>query len=473
MDKFVQKMRSFMKTHRMVQRGESIVVGISGGPDSVALLYSLWELSTDLSLKLIVAHLNHSTRGKDSMGDARFVRNVADQLGLDCYSEEKNVREIQRQLKGSFQEVARQVRQEFFDEVCAKTGAQKVALGHTRDDQAETVLMNMLRGSGSRGMSGMSPVRGRIIRPLMGFSRKDILEFLDRKSLAFRKDSSNQSPDYLRNRIRMDLIPHIEGNFNPNLKQNLANMSELLLDEDRYLDEVTEESFHRLKSWDESLLELSLEITELLDLPIPIQRRLVRKHIAVIKGDLRKVSHTHIQQVMNLAGPQGERKKIPLPDGLEVSRQSGRLIFNKTPGPSNRILNSTGMNQEMILSIPGRTRLPWGNFVFSIELKQGNSFCQRGTDSNEAFFDFDTTGDKLLFRNFQPGDRFQPLGMTGSKKLKEFFIDHKIPRQKRGSIPILTTDKGNIIWVYGWRIAHPFRVTEKTRNLLYIKGLAE
>jgi len=237
------------------------------------------------------------------------------------------------------------------------------------------------------------------------------------------------------------------------------------------LDELSEESFGRLRSWDEDQQELSLEIQELLDFPVPIQRRMVRKSISFIKGDLRRVSHGHIQQVLNLTDPEREGQRVPLPDGLEVFRQTGRLIFNKISEPGRCILNNTGTDHEMVLSIPGQAKLPWGDFVFSAEIKPGSFFRREGADLHEAFLDFDVTGDKLIFRNYLPGDRFQPLGMSGSKKLKEFFIDQKIPRKNRVSIPILTTGNGNIIWVYGWRIAHPFRVTEKTRNVLYIKGL--
>ena len=459
----------------MVEPGNTILLGVSGGPDSVALLWGLIELRRELNIELAIAHLNHSARGEESDRDAQFVKRLGETLQIKTLIEKKDVAAEQTASKNSFQETARNLRLEFFQRTMSEVGADKIALGHTSDDQVETVLMNLLRGSGLKGMGGMNPVRSPYIRPLFYCSRSEVVGFLNERRISYCRVSSNEKRDYLRNRIRLELIPFLQENYNPKIIENLFEASGIFRAENDYLGILEDHEFDRAVSRPEESGALNMDIEYFTSLPLALKRRLVRKAIQSIKGDLRKISSFHIQEVLHLFEKSKKSKKIDLPGNLEVLCLGDRVEFKRIQEsdsgilPVDEIKTSDWMGP---LNIPGETQILKTGLTLKAEIIDPIKMGFAADQHNQAFLDFDKTGGDLMIRFFQAGDRLQPLGMKGTKKLKSLFIDEKVPQEIRSSIPILTTGNNDIIWVYGMRITHPYRVTSDTNKVLFIKGLA-
>lgn len=473
MDSLISKIKKTLADFKMVEPGECVLIGVSGGPDSVALLHGLRALKRELDIDLVIAHLNHRARGTESDRDARFVRQLGETLKIRTLIEEKDVPAEQVASKQSFQETARNIRQDFFERALVETGARKVALGHTSDDQVETVLMNLLRGSGLKGLGGMRPVRFPYIRPLFECSRSDVVEFLEANNISFCRDSSNEKTDYLRNRIRLELIPYLKQNYNPKITENLFETSGILRGDNDLLSDWEAREFKRAVSReaDKNSLEIDIEVFE--PLPLAMKRRLVRRAVERIKGDLRKISALHVQDVLQLFQKNHKGKKLDLPGNLEVVCLGQRVAFKRIPEPVPGISNKEAVPADWVgqLDIPGEIEVGKTGMTLKAELMDPSEAGLPRSHSNQAFLDFDKTGATIRVRFFQPGDRLNPLGMNGTKKLKSLFIDEKVPREIRSTVPILTTGDNDIIWVYGTRIAHPYRVTPATKKVLIIRGL--
>jgi tRNA(Ile)-lysidine synthase len=474
MDPLILKIKKTLADHAMIEQGDSVLLAVSGGPDSIALLWGMLELRERLNIELTIAHLNHCAREAESDSDARFVKELGGKLQVDTFIEKVDVAKVQAVSKNSFQETARDIRLEFLQRIMSQTGANKIALGHTLDDQAETVLMNLLRGSGLKGMGGMNPVRSPYIRPLFNCSRSDVIEFLKNKKVSYCEDSSNKKTDYLRNRIRLELIPFLQKQYNPRIVENLFDASGIFRADNDCLDALEHREFDRivLKSGDNCTLTIDLESFAVL--PLALKRRLIRRVIQELKGDLRRISLVHIEDALNLFDKSQKEKRIDLPDNVEVLCRGDRVEFKRISETDSRILSC---DEDMVsdwvkrLKIPGDTQIEKSDLTLKAEIinPSGTGFVV--DQDNQAFLDFDKTGDNILIRFFQAGDRLQPLGMKGTKKLKALFIDEKVPQEARSTIPILTTGNNDIIWVYGTRIADSFRVTSNTSKVLFIKGL--
>ena len=475
MDSLVLKIKKTLIGHKMIERGDAVLVGVSGGPDSVALLRGLAALKQEFDIELAIAHLNHSARGEESDGDARFVKDLGEALQVKTFIEKIDVPTEQASSRNSFQETARDIRLTFFQRTMQRIGANKIALGHTSDDQVETVLMNLLRGSGLKGVGGMSPVRFPYIRPLFDCSRSEVVGFLNDREFAYCKDSSNEKKDYLRNRIRLELIPFLQEKYNPKITENLFEASGIFRADNDCLKTLEDREFDRVVSKFEDDHILSMEIEYFATLPLALQRRLVRKGVQAIKGDLRRISFFHVQEVLHLFEKSQKGKRIDLPDNLEVLCLGNHVEFKRIRESDSRILSddaSEASDWMRPLSIPGETQVEKVGLILKTEIIDSGGAGFIDDKDSQAFLDFDKTGDDLVIRFFQAGDRLQPLGMKGTKKLKSLFIDEKVPQEIRSSIPILTTGDNDIIWVYGVRIADTYRVTSDTNKVLFIKGLS-
>ena len=474
MDSLIKKIKKTLTDHQMIESGDCVLVGVSGGPDSVALLRSLIELKRELNIELVVVHLNHGARGAESDRDAQFVRHLGEELKVKTLIEKRDVPAERWVSKTSFQETARQVRLEFFENVMKQTGAQKIALGHTSDDQVETVLMNLLRGSGMEGLGGMNPVRFPFIRPLFYCSRSEIIEFLNGRKIPWCQDSSNEKTDYLRNRVRLELIPFLQEKYNPKIMENLFEASGIFRADNDLLNTLVDHEFNRVASGSDAGNILEMKLTPFNPLPLALKRRLVRKAIQGVKGDLRRISSLHIHDVLQLIQKSQKGKRIDLPGHIEVWCLGDRVKFKRIQQADARISNNeeNASNWEGHLVIPGETQVGQAGVILQSKIIDPAESGISGNHLNQAFLDFDKTGGEIRVRFFQPGDRLKPLGMTGTKKVKSLFIDEKVPREIRSSVPILTTGNNDIIWVYGTRIAHPYRVTSDTRKVLFIKGLS-
>jgi tRNA(Ile)-lysidine synthase len=448
----------------LIATGDKVLIGVSGGADSIALLHVLHRFSQVQNYSLIVAHINHMARGKDSDADAGFVESVAEELKLPFYLKKINVGIERLKLKTSFQDAARIIRYQFFEETLQSIGGNRVALGHTADDQVETILINIVRGTGLKGLAGIPQVRDSIIRPFLKFYRKDLEIYVKENNISFREDSSNSDKKYLRNRIRHVLIPHLE-TYNPSIKKCLQEMSGIAREEDSLLSKTTTDIFKQKRGkYNEK--NIIWDIEDFQSYPIALRQRLVREIFCHITGDMQAITAHHVQQIINLFNSPKTGKMLNIPRGVSVTCSYESVFFSK-------ISDGICENEQLVtqIAIPGTTELLEGPIrKVQTQIIVCNTELSSLETSRQAFFDLEKTGLGIKARFFRAGDRFCPLGMTGNKKLKSFFIDQKVPQRMRSHIPILTNADDDIIWVYGQRISHHYRVTDKTEKVLFIEG---
>jgi tRNA(Ile)-lysidine synthase len=455
---FVGKVRATAGKYRMVQQGDRVIVGVSGGVDSVVLLHVLMVLQDEYDLSLVVSHLDHGIRGEESRREADFVRDLAQELGLPFETATADVPTLAGRKRVSLQEAAREARYDFYDQVREKYDGQKVATGQTADDQAETILIRVIRGAGLRGLKGIPPLRGGVyIRPLIETSRAEVERFARKEGLSHVTDSSNIKDIYLRNKIRNDLIPHLEREYNPNIRGGLSRMASILSREDDYLDQKADEVMVGLI--DEGGQEVSLDISRLRPVHEAIWFRVLQKALAtVLGGDLRRISTAHLDAIFRLLTNEVPNKVLCLPDGIRVEKHYTRLFIKRGTPPAV-------FPFEYIVEVPGVTVLEALGKRLVTRIEAAKSGMPMDPGPNIAYLDDDTLEYPLTLRSFERGDRFVPLGMKGHRKLKDFFIDSKVPKALRRRIPLLISG-GAIVWVVGYRIDEGFKLREGSKRIL-------
>ncbi len=424
--------------HRLFTAGETVVVAVSGGADSVALLDFL-ATGSGLGLRLVVAHVNHGLRGAEADADERFVRGLAERYGLTMATTRADVRALSRQRRLSLEEAGREARYAFFEAVAGQYGATRIALAHHRDDQAETVLMRLIRGAGVDGLSGMRPRSGdgRYVRPLLSVTRRAIVGYLRKKGLAWQEDASNQDQRFLRNRVRHELLPLL-ASYNPAIAERLAATAESLAADGELLERLTAERYAACRS--DSTGEVLL-VSLLRREPDGIRLRLYRRAIAAVKGDLRRLGHRHLQAIDRLVLAARPNTELALPDGVRVYRCYDALTV--TVGESGE-----DFGYELLVEGPGSYRLP-GGWLLTVAVGSAPASWE-GVAPDTAWFDPVTVPFPWLVRTFRPGDRIRPLGMTGEKKIKDLLIDLKVPPLERRSLPLIFAG-GVLAWVCGIR----------------------
>ena len=452
-----KRVLGFIQRHNLILSGETLLLGVSGGPDSACLLHLLVKLKERLDVKLHIAHLNHGLRGAESEADARYVAELSNRFGLPVTIEKRDVKGFQREHRLSLEEAAREVRYHFFAELAGALGAKKVALGHTSDDQVETILMHLIRGSGTLGLGGMQPLTPWksliIVRPLLEVSREETEAYCQEHNLSPRRDSSNLSLSYLRNRIRHELIPLLQI-YNPKIKQALLHTATILAKDSSFLKEQTSQIWYRAITKEDG--RITLDTKEFASLHPALQRTLVREAISQLLGDLKDIEWKHIESIISaLTLPAS--KRLSLPRGLSLSTQYSKCVISSPSTQSPFPI----LEGECQLKVPGETLLP-GWQVKAIILESAPSFS---SEAFKAYFDFDKVGEEIIVRNRRRGDRFQPLGMGEPKKLQDFMVDAKIPREIRDYIPLVCSPQ-HILWVVGWRIDDRVKVTENTKKIL-------
>jgi tRNA(Ile)-lysidine synthase len=458
----IEKVLEGVAKHRMLQPGDLVVAAVSGGPDSIALLHALLKIAPAYDLGLVVAHLNHGLRGRESDEDERFVQELSLNLGLPFESAFVDIHRIKEERKGSLEDLAREERLRFLTAVAEKWQAQKVALGHHAQDQAETVLIQFLRGAGSEGLKGMLPIRDSLfIRPLLNISKDEIDAFLKEEGLSFRTDSSNASDLYLRNRVRRQLMPELKAFYNPNMEETLARLGEIMRLEDDYLKAVVREI---LRSWniEAGRKETSIAIGGILSLHEALQKRIFKMLLEGLSPGGKGITYTHVQAVADLCRGGRTSGILHLPNGIRVKRTYDKIAFY----PGGREAEVPVEPYAYDFSVPGELNLPETGETIRGDFVSKQAVDLRGTGG--ACLDFDRIVPPLIVRSFRPGDRFQPLGMSGSQKLKKFFIDHKIVAERRRSMP-LVADRQSVIWIPGLRLADRVKITDGTRRVLRIE----
>lgn len=449
--------------HHLVEKGDRLIVGVSGGVDSMVLLHLLDACREAFDLSLIVAHVNHGLRPVESEKEAELVQKEAARLGLPFEYGQFNVKEFQKRGGLSPQDAARRVRFHFFHNLLQKHHAQKIALGHHADDQVETVLLRLIRGSGLQGLKGMLPIRdGKVIRPLLGVWEEEIQSFAMEKKIPFLSDSSNLKKDYLRNRIRLALIPMMEREYQPNFKEILLRTSNILREEDDYLEKGAEAAYQKVVR--EERETLSFKFSEYQSLHQAIQWRVIRKilgriydrGVAVEEGEWSDVHEMY--QKLHQSSPSF---LLELPHGAWVEKRYDAVLIGK-----GKVKPFLPFDVELIS--PGHTFIREVGKEVVIEETDRDKFKNYRGPLNTALMDYGSLQFPLKMRNFRPGDRFYPLGAKGTQKLKNFFIDHKIPKFERPKVPLLVSGE-MIAWIVGYRIDERVKITEKTRKVLAVK----
>ncbi len=469
-NKILNTVRQTIDLHRMFEHGDRVLMAVSGGPDSITLAHVLDRLAAQYGLKLAVAHLNHGLRQADSDRDAQFVAAFARRLQVPFYTQKKDLAAWQGKRRFSPEEAARRMRYEFLEQIAAKNGYNKIALGHHADDSAELVLMNLLRGSGPLGLSGIAAVRdGSIVRPLIGVKRVEIMAYIAEKKLSYVVDASNSDPRFMRNRIRHHLIPELQHSYNPKITETLNRLGNILQAENQWLEQALQPVFERCVT-DRHRGKISLSLPSLLREATAVRRRIIRKAISWVHGELRRVTLFHIDAVLQLAEKGPQPGCLDLPAGIRVQRDLEELTIMDDPAGAGEAdgrqpVRSAGDYQHPL--VPGQTLvIPQTGAVITLcELKAHQVPGFDRHSRHLAFFDMDRLHFPLTVRNFRPGDRFSPLGVPGRQKVKKYFIDHRVPVSQRKACPlVLSRDK--IIWVAGHRIDNSVRVRPDTRRVL-------
>ena len=461
-----QRVLHFIQEHHLVSSQSRLLVAVSGGPDSVCLLHILVKLKEELGIRLHVAHLNHQLRGAESKADAQYVSNLARRLGIPATIEQRDVKAYQKDKHISLEEAAREVRYTFLAQVAETIGASQVAVGHTMDDHIETILMHLVRGTGTRGLRGLQPHAEwqssgnslTIIRPLLQVSREETAGYCHGHKLMPRIDTSNLSLSPLRNRIRYQLLPLLKS-YNPQVTEALLRTASIASDDLALIDKEGSQLWAEIAQRQENTIILDKE--RLLELPSALKRYLLRMSIERLLGNVKDIEMRHIEEIMSaLTKPAG--KRLSLPGGLTFSVEYNRYLIGQDRAALSPFPTLGG---EFPLKLPGKTMLSGWHVDANIVNRE--QMTEKDNDFT-AYFDLDKTGDKLVVRSRKPGDRFQPLGMSQPKKLGEFMIDAKIPQAWRERIPLVCSPQ-HIIWVVGWRIDDRAKVTEQTKHIMRLE----
>jgi tRNA(Ile)-lysidine synthase len=476
-DPLVQTVEQTLVGCRMVEPGDRVLVGFSGGPDSTATLLSLYHLAARHDLTLGAAHLNHALRDDRAAADARHAVEAAAALDIPCSVETHSVEDFRKAHRMSLEEAAREVRYRFLRRTALAGGYTRIALGHHRDDEAESVLMRLLRGSGPLGLAGIAPLRQvpgstlTVIRPLIRVPRSAIMAFLKRHQVTFVQDESNADVCLLRNRIRHELLPLLTRDYNPALAEGLGRLARLLRDEEDWLGEVARETLASLTLADHGTL-LVLDRRRLTACPPALQRRVLRAAVAKCKGSLRRVGFAALEAGRELAVQGPRQGSCDLPDGLVIRGRGQRLEVQRLSHRrgagrrSNRVALPTGFAYQ-VPAMGSYAIQPSGlTMIFTLPVS-GPDRPVHQTGQKSAFFDMDQLRFPLLVRNFRPGDRMSPLGLKGTQKVKKIFIDRKIPREDRSRYPLLVCDD-QILWIVGLRQSEIAKIGSHTRRWLKV-----
>jgi tRNA(Ile)-lysidine synthase len=463
---FLQKIQAYILSESLIHRGDHVLVAVSGGPDSVALLSALHSLREAFGIAQLTAlHFNHRLRGRDSEDDQSFVEALTRRLTVPLVCSQGDVKAHQRQHRVSLEMAARDCRHGFFREAIVQLQAQCLAVGHTANDQAEEILLRLLRGTGPSGMAGMLPSTPEgVIRPLMEVTRQEILEYLGANGLPHRNDTSNFEPFCQRNLLRLEVFPRLESAFHGRIVDTLSRHARLARDEEDYW------RGHLRGLWpilcrEESSSRVALSFHRLAALHRAEQKRMLRCALSKIRGNLQHIYAVHLESIVQWLPNSISGQSMDLPERIRVSREGDRLVFTQEPAGAPECASPF----EATL-IPGPGTYEFRSFRLEIVSEDRESQpaplgpCEGLTNVR---LDADRIRWPLTLRNWRPGDRFCPSGMKGSKKLQDFFVDCRIPRERRQQIPLLC-DAEKICWIVGLRLDERVRVQDSTQRVLVV-----
>ena len=456
----ISKVKKTIQKYNLLSQDDKVVVALSGGPDSVALLDSLVKIAPKMNLSLFVAHYNHVLRGNESEKDETFCRKLSERYELTFLCGRMDI--TKKQKGESPEDFYRRERYAFLNKVANKNYAQKIALGHNLQDQAHTVLLRIVRGSSLEGLKGIEPIReNRYIRPLIEVSRREIIEYLSKNNVSYRKDSSNKDEKYLRNKIRARLIPLLKKEFNPKIEEDLAQTAKILRGEDDFIKTHVAQALHSdyiIKNEK----SVSMNVDYLLGLHSALRSRLFKNVLNYIITSKQAVTSKHINNVESILQNNVSGKSVSLPGSLIARREYNILILERKKPIRKKLI------YKYELELGGHFYIRERNVdVFLKKMRPGNIDCKA---DDKIYMDLDKLSSPLVLRNRRNGDWIEPMGMKGRKKIKDYLIDEKVPRAQRDEI-MLIADADSVVWIEKKRLSERVKITSKTRNILEVRIL--
>ena len=476
--------------NKLISKGEKIIAGVSGGADSVCLLHVLHVLSKRMGFYIHCVHVNHKIRGREADEDERFVKTFSEALGIPFTSFAYNVKDIALQKKISEEEAGRMVRYDAFEQARKRENAQKIAVAHNSNDQAETVFINILRGSGLKGLKGMDYINGYVIRPFLDITRQDIEKYCKDMDLPFRTDSTNMMPSYTRNKIRLLVFPYIRSITGADMERQLTSLAELVRQDEDYLEQTAKDIYDksieplcyksedRKQIHDEKTAKLPCELMN--SFHPAISSRIARIAVEKVKGNLTGIERKHISMLLDFCRKGANGSVIELPKGIRARFFYNCVEIYISQGSNNFNNDCENIEYEYSFFVPSTIMIPEAGMLIKTYVLNKNEFetdkkrelYAKRKQGNVALFDYDffeqTMRQKLVIRNRRQTDRFKPANSIGSKKLKDYFIDCKMPREQRYTVPLLAFDN-EILWIAGVKQSDKFKLTEDTRNILVIE----
>lgn len=449
-----KKILKFIKENKILQYGDSVILGVSGGADSICMLHILCKLKKTLNLTLCVVHVNHGIRGEEAQDDEMFVKKTCDDLGIEFLAFHINVPDIVEKTGMTEEEAGRKERYQIFQSVLETYHADKIAVAHNLNDNSETILFNLFRGTGIKGLSGIPVKRGDIVRPLLCCTRDEIEKYLASNCVKYCNDMTNKSTEYTRNRIRLDVLPYIKENINKKAEYNIVSAAEKLSEISDYLQGQVNIEYDRYVRGNKLQIAAGR-------LHPAIRNQIVRRMIEREAGCLKDITNIHIKQVVDLF-EMSVSKKVNLPYNLCARRDYDGIIIEKEDREEN--INKSKVVEEILIE-NGKL---YSNEYINISLEK----CGFGRKNIEElvytkWLDYDKI-DKLILRTRREGDYIVIDDNGKKKKLKEYFINEKIPREYRDNI-LLLADGSHIVWIPGYRISAYYKVTENTEHIIRLE----
>ncbi|HBH12602.1 MAG: tRNA(Ile)-lysidine synthase [Clostridiales bacterium 38_11] len=450
----IDQVRNNLRSHVAIKEGQNIVLGLSGGPDSVFLFHALRVLQNEMGFLLTCAHINHMYRGDDADHDEAFVEMLCRHHNIECQVLKKNATNYAKELKMTVEEAGRVIRYGFFRKILKEKGDGYIATAHNLNDQVETVLQRIIRGTGIDGLVAMTVKSNDIIRPILGIRRKDIENYLHHHNYDYCEDKTNNQLIYGRNRLRLELIPYIEKEYNSKFSDSLIRLSNSASQDHELLYGLTIEAYDKLRVLVKG--QIHIDLKEFNALKIGLRSRLIRMAIEELKGNTTNIQYSNIETGIALCQQKETGKRLYLPDNIILEIAYDKIIIKSKAEVKDFEYNIT-------VGLP----------VFISEINIGlDCYETKNQDfnkkNNKIAIDYDKIVGNLRVRNRKYGDVFTPIGMSGTKKLKDFFIDEKIPREQREETPIVLDDK-EIIWVAPYRMSEHYKIDESTKRIVVIE----
>lgn len=459
------KVLAYNKKYNLINKGDKIVVGVSGGRDSICLLYVLHELSKELKLKLMVVHVNHGLRGEAATEDAEFVRETAQKLSLPCHIEEIDVKGLAHIKRISEEEAGRMARYETMEMVRLTNGFTKIAVAHHREDVAETVLFNLVRGTGPKGLSGIPPKRDDLIRPILFAEKEDIMSYLKKHNLTWREDLTNSETSYTRNKIRLDVFPYLEKEINAKAKMHVAEAARRISLQNEYIEKVAKKEYVRVVKTEAA--EYTYEVKEFAEIEPVIQVEIVRLVLQNLIENTKDIEEIHYHMILDLL-KKGVGKQVNLPNGVTVERtyREVRFFQKKNLAETGLLKNTVSTKCEPPCSKLGTYR----GECYRLRMEINENWRELGEIPQKDYtkwFDYDKIEHDIFLRNPEKGDYLTINAKGKKKKLSRYFIDEKVPAALRGEELVLADGK-HVIWVLSGRISEGYKVTDSTKRVLII-----